>query len=1508
MVIRKKSKEELKSQSEWFLEYEEKAWNITNQKKEEILWVLSSDSFDIIKKQELKDKLGWTLSDSEFDGLYLEYLKYWKERFTKIKALLEEMKLLPEWYEFLFNDILNMILQDWNTVEELEDFIKDENQLTELRNIIKHNIYLLEKIPDIKKKHFKELSDIIVEERYSAKIDLFINAWINNADDFIKLKDIISSWYKDNIAVLIEAWIRGVDNFVKLKDIICWWHRNNIETFANAWIKDADDFLKLKNFISFRNSDFIKLNVETLSKAWIKKADDFVKLSDIVLSSYPNDVKSNIEVLSKAWIISADDFVKLKDIIFSGNIDHIKENIEILKKAWIKDVDDFVKLKRIICTSYWSNIEMFVKIWIKDVDDFVKLTPIICSPNKSCVKLNIETLSKAWIKKPDDFLNLIDVIRSDFTDYIKSIVEVFLKAWIKEADDFIKLKDIIWDWNADYVQENIEMLVSLWIKEADDFVKLKDLICVKNSRNVGENIRTLLTFWIKNSDDLARLKDIIRSWSTDCIKDNLEVLFEAWIKDIDWLEKMRDIICWWNRDNIVVLIKAWIKDADDFVKLKEIICFGLTENLEVFVDAWINDVEDFLKLKDIIRSWYPENIKLLKEYWIKDVADFVNMKDVINNWYIESIRENFEILKGLWIKDVDDLVEMNDVICQWYPDIVKSNVDALKIIWIKAAKDFVKLKEVIFLGSNAKYNLFTLKKYWWIDGVDDIIALKDLIIESVPDNLIAIFGNFDIKRDDLWTYKKLFCFTSSLFPWWIDFKEKNHEWYLKYFNEVVGLDDSVPRTDILKIIFNIAQLPICDIENYLNNLKEFCIKQKHHYDDFLKCFDWKSINLTAVEFLSRWFYLPWPDDVWDTRMLTDSIKLLYPKLSINFNNEEAKKILWFVDSLGWVNKWYTILILTIEKMVKDCVNCKNFNRILLEKLEGYKKILDMYPDDKIPEWLKISVWLEFEMTQLYTSWYKRTTWNSYFDVVNRIVEKAKINYENEWAFEFATRPSTNPMAALLEIHLLQELNLLDINDMQKLSWDPEFNSFDEDDKKKDLYENPEVTRYKTKKWTWYHLNIWSDSDIWVDDNIHFIQNLCTIIPRAWINNWEDVEKINRYNDINSKSGFSIFSDSESTKYVELRTYSVDDVELFEKNVLFNTYAIMWSQAQKKVSTIKTEIIYELKNNDGINNSDDLMRYMDDNNLFKEGQDIKSKKIATEFIFLQIAVLRSLLNYNKNFINDELFDINEISYNLNDSWKNYFLDLLCLDWEQIWYIDDGHSSRFVKYKCKHLYNAFKNSSFDFKEYLEKTEPFSDDETKQILDEYWESVDINIIHRITTRLNKRLLWEKLIIWCDDTQNLENLIKEKKWNFNRIKNSIRWMDQSLNIDRQYLQNYFKTYMSLSQFDIYSWMSINFMNKIIHLNNFFLKKDDTNANWVLKKTVFEWEEEADISEKSIFETWYMRKWYNYFQWWTENMLLHSTQKIAMNYMGNVKNILNADYGENNENTQNLIKYNQAA
>ena len=631
---------------------------------------------------------------------------------------------------------------------------------------------------------------------------------------------------------------------------------------------------------------------------------------------------------------------------------------------------------------------------------------------------------------------------------------------------------------------------------------------------------------------------------------------------------------------------------------------------------------------------------------------------------------------------------------------------------------------------------------------------------------------------------------------------------------------------------------------------------------------------------SKWFYVKdYKDDY--NKILSDNINSLHPDmwLDIELTEKEAEKIINFVNSIWWINKWYTILILTVEKMIKDGINKESFPSILLKKLDNYKKILDMYPEDKIPEWLKISTWLEIEITDYFEDWYQTTTWQDYQTAAYEIIDNAKVATWEDWVIEFSTKPSTNPLVTLLEIHLLQELNLLDLNDMQKLSW---------------FTEN---VKYCSRKWTWYHLNIWSDTDIAWDENILFIQNLSTILPRSWISNWDEVDEINRRANMRHQySDYSVYPYNDSTDYIELRTYSIDDVELFEKNVLFNTYAVMWSQAQNKVSKVNSNIVLKLKDYDGINNANDLLHYLENNDYFLEYKDFKSKKIAVEFMFMQISILRAIDDYNNNFIDDELFS-DEIFSELSGPWKDYFYDLLLSDQkETIWFEDKWLSSIVVK---RHATNLYK--SFDATKYANKEEPFTFNEAKELLNKYWDTVDEKWIPYIIKWLNKKVLWEILCRNCSDygeegwSERLENKIKDQISNIDRIKSYIKREDKDIVVDRQYLLKYFEKNMSLWRLNPYEEINIDFVNRIIHLNNFFLKEDNTNANSVLDTTVVDGQKyvEHDIPKSSIFDTWYMRKWYNYYQWWSENMLLHSAQKIALNYMWNVKDILNTDYDE---------------
>lgn len=275
--------------------------------------------------------------------------------------------------------------------------------------------------------------------------------------------------------------------------------------------------------------------------------------------------------------------------------------------------------------------------------------------------------------------------------------------------------------------------------------------------------------------------------------------------------------------------------------------------------------------------------------------------------------------------------------------------------------------------------------------------------------------------------------------------------------------------------------------------------------------------------------------------------------------------------------------------------------------------------------------------------------------------------------------------------------------------------------------------------------------------------------------------------------------------------------------------------------------------------------------------------------MKLCVLRAIRDYNKYFIDNELFWMNLVQ-NLSEPRRKCFFDILLLDKkETFWFWNEWYSSMVVKRYTNLIDN------FDSTKYLNQSEPFSDDKSEKILNEFWNNIDKKWIPYVTIWLNKQLLWQLLSDWVEKTQDLQDQINNKMSNIDRIKSYIRINEknQNLRIDSQYLYDYFNDKLSLDNFDPYDWINLKFMNKIINLNNFFLKNDDTNANWVLQKTIYDWkDDETDISKLSLFETWWeMRKWYNYYQWWTENMLLHKAQSIAINYMDNVKNILNTDF-----------------
>lgn len=699
-----------------------------------------------------------------------------------------------------------------------------------------------------------------------------------------------------------------------------------------------------------------------------------------------------------------------------------------------------------------------------------KLNWVLSDKEFDCLYWEFVDYNKDEFSKIRNFLKEVNVFPSGYEFLADDLALSLVRDWTSfdsMKDDLLfeldKFREIF-ERNIVFLKEKIGIdNKSLW-----KFILF--IVSIVDDYDAAEkNINLFRSAWIHSFDDLSKLS------STFCYNDGydvLELFVESWINTADDFLKLEKFVRSRYYGNLKLFVDAWIKTADDFLKLDYFITSNRSETaqaIELFKNIWINKADDFLKLSSFITSSFPWNIKLFIDAWIRSIDDFLKLKDIILNWLSTTQISKIKILSDVWINKADDFLKLKDIILSWSYEnldvILNSCKDGPEKI---TADDILKLEQFIWYWNGYCYN--NLKLFWDLccKSVNDFLILESIIKwPSFSENEISIIN--------------------ILSRAWI----KTAEDFAKLRN-IIYHGNVENLSKIIDIIDADSQWDLW-VEDILR------LDGLMYDSEFQNCLDSKSINWNSVKFMSRWFKVSWPELKDDTWILNDSINLIYPNLNLKFNDDEAHKILWFIDSIWWINKWYTILVLTMEKMVRDWVSIDNFKDELFNKIDEYKAFFAKYPENQIPDWLKISVWIELEMTRLFSSWYESITWKNYKTIVSGIVERAKIWSENEWAFEFAIKPSTNPMVALLEVYLLQELNLLDLNDMQKLSWKSDW------------------INYKSRNWTWYHLNIWSDSEIWIDGNIQFIQNLCTLLPWAWICNGENVLKINPQSNINSKT-------------------------------------------------------------------------------------------------------------------------------------------------------------------------------------------------------------------------------------------------------------------------------------------------------------------------------------------------------------------------------------------------------
>ena len=953
----------------------------------------------------------------------------------------------------------------------------------------------------------------------------------------------------------------------------------------------------------------------------------------------------------------------------------------------------------------------------------------------------------------------------------------------------------------------------------------------------------------------------------------------------------------------------------DMVKLHNI-------NEKKIIDLFINEI-DFWASEFWVgkySSWYEFQylVRLIKYY------NNSNLIEEIKNNLSQSLNSNIDY----WIyhllehilniaEDIGTNVEIKLELIQTAItcSLLSFSFDTLKRLIYVAKKINIEIKiDIILLNKflDDSYKNFhryssllkLLKDYIW---KEHDIPLK--IIEFLEDkdflnkeNYEEVLKTYETKGLEFWLYKVYL-----------------KEWLFDEINEVENFP--ITKNNFLELLnpneplFNFEQDKWINFTpkpwtkewfeedtkrfNYLNS-KDLETFEKVWTIVWLWIIEWAENSKKMSSFYSNIFEKIWLENSRSSILqLSEVFNLILRKENYDIFDElvESKFDIWntfrtFIEDNSISDKWRTIITLLIASEIRDSFQIFTASdwekqvdttkvevmlKSVYDKLNKYNELIKIYSD--LP--IKTSIWMEYEVTQWITDWYKEDIWSDYKTDIEILSQYSWIAKWNDAVHEIATKPTDNPLLLLLEMNLLQRLDFLDLNF------------------KKEDY----------NKWSrWMHLTLGWENWVKLDHHTNFIQNILIFSNLWWVNAWEEIKKINTYkwNILEKNWDCEVLFWDEETECTELRWLSIDKTESFERMIMSGFNLTMAKQAVDKylkydkfISAYHNAKLSEILQMErfGYHTQDKLLndfeffkKYLKDNNLLTEKiNDERIYKLLFEFVKINIDIEGIIDDHNKNFEENET-----ISWDFEIGLEKILL-LLTSTWPIVSIMSD------VWIDLKYLKN------------LENIEPKQDFLSQ--LKKDWKD-----IKKLTPREEKTLFWKNIknittrredILFLNYKSRILPIFKELKNDYPEIYNNI-WEYLNWNTDetirkitnskrfKEVIKSSGQTYSSYIQsvkfwkVAIYQEITADLVNRFTRLNNLFVKKDSTNALSLLETTKepnWEINSSQKASETSIFDKidkWLApRKWHNVIQWASDKMLTQAIQKRILEFNENILKIL---------------------
>lgn len=341
----------------------------------------------------------------------------------------------------------------------------------------------------------------------------------------------------------------------------------------------------------------------------------------------------------------------------------------------------------------------------------------------------------------------------------------------------------------------------------------------------------------------------------------------------------------------------------------------------------------------------------------------------------------------------------------------------------------------------------------------------------------------------------------------------------------------------------------------------------------------------------------------------------------------------FVNENEISEKGKTILTLLIAREINTAYYAKTENNIkailesVYEKLNKYNSVIDLYRKENIPEGLRTSIGMEYEVTTSIAEGYKKRTASDYKKDIEILSCYSGIAKGNDAIHEIATRPTDNPYLVLLEMKLLNDLDFVDLN------FEHTFSDTD--------YERGSRS---------FHISLGGEYGIKKDAYADFIQNVIVAADLGGINAGKLVSQINRQSNIRAKGNDCDKVFTEKTEVTEFRSLSIDRAEPFERCVVSIFNLNMAKQALDKYTAITPEMIELEFLSDELENIEVFKTFCNSRELVRsEIKDQKIWEMIYNFVKMQKKILSEAKDHNDNFIENET--ITEDSEEQQDKRQN-----------------------------------------------------------------------------------------------------------------------------------------------------------------------------------------------------------------------------------------------------------------